>query len=144
MRRSDANAILDSEGTVLILSKDSWSIETLLPGSRMQAAVTLLRKDEMFVLVDTGWPRTRAQLVSALSTLGTQPHQITHVLHTHLHVDHAANHPIFSEAVLLASKLEFQWADRLYRDLVHDEDDARFIRSVFPDIGTSALNLAQA
>jgi glyoxylase-like metal-dependent hydrolase (beta-lactamase superfamily II) len=129
---------------VLREAEDHWKIDILVEGSPTQAAVTLLRKRDLLVLVDSGWPRTRTQLVAALAALGVQPHQITHVLHTHLHIDHAANHPILPEAMLLASKAEFAWADRLYRNLVQDEDDVRFITSVFPQLSGPALERAVA
>jgi glyoxylase-like metal-dependent hydrolase (beta-lactamase superfamily II) len=124
--------------------EDEWRIDIILEGSPTQAAVTLLRKRDMRVLVDSGWPRTRTRLVTGLAERGVQPHQITHVLHTHLHIDHAANHPILTEAVLLASKTEFSWADELYHNLVRDEDDIGFIRSVFPELSGAALEGAVA
>ncbi|HYR90128.1 MAG TPA: MBL fold metallo-hydrolase [Terriglobia bacterium] len=123
-------------------SENQWKIDIILQGSPTQAAVTLLRKHDLLVLVDSGWPRTRAQLVTALAEQGVQPHEITHVLHTHLHIDHAANHPILTEAVLLASRTEFVWADWLYRNLIEDEDDVRFILSVFPELSGPALEQA--
>jgi len=125
-------------------AENNWKIDILLQGNPTQAAVTLLRQRDLLVLVDSGWPRTRTQLVTALAEHGVQPQDITHVLHTHLHLDHAANHPILTEAVLLASKAEFAWADGLYRNLIADEDDIHFILSVFPKLSGAALEQAVA
>ena len=125
-------------------AENNWKIDILLQGNPTQAAVTLLRNRDLLVLVDSGWPRTRTQLVTALAEHGVQPQNITHVLHTHLHIDHAANHPILTEAVLLASKAEFRWADRLYHNLIEDEDDVRFITSVFPQLSGPTLEQAVA
>jgi len=121
-----------------VKADDHWEIDVLLEGSPTQAAVTLLRKGDLFVLVDSGWPRTRTQLAARLAARGVRLEQITHVLHTHLHIDHAANHPILGKAILLASKEEFLWADLLYRNLVQDDNDARFITSVFPNLDGAA------
>ena len=121
---------------------ENWRVDVILTGNPTQAAVTLLRQRNTVALVDSGWPRTRTQLVTALAERSLQPQQITHVLHTHLHIDHAANHPILTEAVLLASRVEFLWADRLYRSLVQDENDVSFITSVFPALSGPAVERA--
>ncbi len=113
----------------------------------MQAAVTLAENGEAIVLVDSGWPRTRSRLLESLRQRGLQPEQVTHILHTHMHIDHAANHSLFPRARLLVSAFEFQWADRFYRLLVDTSDDVEFLRLTFPDLAPEeilrAMKLAQ-
>jgi glyoxylase-like metal-dependent hydrolase (beta-lactamase superfamily II) len=128
--------------TIRRKAENDWSIDVILEGTPTRAAVTLLRRGNAVVLIDSGWPRTRTQLVQGLAAHGLEPGQITHVLHTHLHVDHAANHPILPNAILVASSTEFHWADRLYRNLVNEEDVARFIAGVFPAVTGPSLDRA--
>src|SRR5712691_4369793 len=131
-----------SPESLLKESPEQWSVDVLLEGTQTQAAVTLLHRNELLVLVDSGWPRTRQQLILELAKRGILPEQITHVLHTHLHIDHAGNHPILTQAALLASEKEFRWADAIYRSLVQDDNDVHFITSVFPNLTGASVDRA--
>ena len=60
---------------------------------------------------------SRVDLPGSLSALGFRPEEVTHVIQTHLHFDHAggctafpAGIPAFPNAVYFAQKGHFQWA----------------------------------
>ncbi|PDT01666.1 MBL fold metallo-hydrolase [Rhizobium chutanense] len=75
--------------------------------SRIEYFVWLIRLEDRLILVDTGFnadeaaARGRTLLihpVAALSGLGIEPSDITDVVVTHLHYDHAGNLPAFPNA----------------------------------------------
>src|SRR5438552_19114022 len=100
--KTTSDAILEPGEAIVRESPEQWSVDVLLEGTQTQAAVTLLRRNELLVLVDSGWPRTRQQLILELAKRGILPAQITQVLHSTLHIDHAVNHHILTQAALLA------------------------------------------
>ncbi|NXQ56219.1 MBLC1 protein, partial [Anthoscopus minutus] len=69
---------------------------TLADGS-----VTLLHGGPLTVLVDTGGPWLRQRLPELLEAQGVTPGQVTHVVVTHGHSDHAGNLNLFPQATLL-------------------------------------------
>jgi len=73
------------------------------------------------IMVDTGGtapdsryqPHTRTpeqEPVAVLSRLGVNPDEVTHVILTHLHWDHAGNNQLFSNAKIYVQKSELQFA----------------------------------
>ncbi|NXQ29328.1 MBLC1 protein, partial [Alaudala cheleensis] len=67
-----------------------------LPGSfRADGTVTLLRGGPLTVLVDTGGPWLRPHLPGLLAARGVTPGDVTHVIVTHGHSDHAGNLNLF-------------------------------------------------
>ncbi|XP_071276374.1 LOW QUALITY PROTEIN: metallo-beta-lactamase domain-containing protein 1 [Agelaius tricolor] len=64
-------------------------------------SVTLLLGGPLTVLVDTGGPWLRPLLPGLLAAHGTAPRDVTHVVVTHGHSDHAGNLNAFPEATLL-------------------------------------------
>lgn len=88
----------------------------------------LLEGEHAKLLVDTGgsapdgkrWmPYTRKDteaLDAALRLAGTEPAEISAVLHTHLHWDHAGNNAVLPNAKFYAQKLEYEFVrDELER-----------------------------
>lgn len=70
--------------------------------------IWLIRNDAMTIVVDTGFDkevaekRNREFLISpadGLKALGVEHADVDHVILTHLHYDHAGNHPLFPNAL---------------------------------------------
>ncbi|NXI20695.1 MBLC1 protein, partial [Irena cyanogastra] len=68
---------------------------------RADGSVTLVWGGPLTVLVDTGGPWLRPQLPGLLASQGVSPSDVTHVIVTHGHSDHAGNLNLFPEATLL-------------------------------------------
>ncbi len=74
--------------------------------------------DTSFFSVERTWEIrrrkiTRApsqELVAALASAGVRPEEITSVIHTHLHYDHAGNNPLFPNARFLVQREELRYA----------------------------------
>ncbi|NXL72906.1 MBLC1 protein, partial [Leptocoma aspasia] len=68
---------------------------------RADGSVTLVWGGPLTVLVDTGGPWLRPRLPGLLAAHGVSPGDVTHVVVTHGHSDHAGNLNLFPEATLL-------------------------------------------
>jgi len=66
-----------------------FCLDTNHRGHRSAIAAFLIPYSGGAVLVDTGPGSTRANLVVALAAHGLKPEQVTHILLTHIHLDHA-------------------------------------------------------
>jgi glyoxylase-like metal-dependent hydrolase (beta-lactamase superfamily II) len=124
------------------VSRNHCQITIVVAGTSLQATVTLVKLDGAVLLIDSGWPRTRTKLIDGLAQQGVRTEDVTHILHTHLHIDHATNHSVFSRAVLLVSEAEFHWADDFYRALVEESDDRRFLSRASPDLPPERIDAA--
>jgi len=95
-----------------------------LPEHPVRASVNafLIRDDGRNILVDTGMGHyagpTMGHLVESLSLAGLAPEEVTDIVLTHLHRDHAgglmtnAEGPVFSKAIVHVSRDEFDfWTD---------------------------------
>jgi glyoxylase-like metal-dependent hydrolase (beta-lactamase superfamily II) len=76
----------------------------------------LIETEVGFVLIDAGcgnyYGAICGQLENALKASGHEISEVKHVLLTHLHPDHMGGLPLFPEATLFISKLEFEhWMD---------------------------------
>jgi len=62
--------------------------------------------------VDAYYPRMKHSeyVVSQLATLGVRPEEITHILLSHMHLDHAGGIHSFPSARILVQKKEYAWA----------------------------------
>jgi glyoxylase-like metal-dependent hydrolase (beta-lactamase superfamily II) len=75
------------------------------------SGITLLRGGGgRLVLVDTGGFGVREPLARALDERGVAPADITDVLLTHVHYDHAVNALLFPDAALWISEADLAWA----------------------------------
>uniref|UniRef100_A0A8C3QV66 Metallo-beta-lactamase domain-containing protein 1 n=1 Tax=Cyanoderma ruficeps TaxID=181631 RepID=A0A8C3QV66_9PASS len=68
---------------------------------RADGSVTLVSGGALTVLVDTGGPWLRDSLPGMLQEHGVTPDDVTHVIVTHGHSDHAGNVNLFPSATLL-------------------------------------------
>jgi N-acyl homoserine lactone hydrolase len=74
------------------------------------SGITLLRGGGRVVLVDTGGFGVREPLARALAARGVAPADVTDVLLTHVHYDHAVNALLFPQAALWISEADLAWA----------------------------------
>ena len=74
------------------------------------SGVTLLRGGGRVVLIDTGGFGVRAPLAQALADRDIAPAEVTDVLLTHVHYDHAVNALLFPEAEMCISEADLAWA----------------------------------
>jgi N-acyl homoserine lactone hydrolase len=74
------------------------------------SSVTLLVEDDRIVLVDTGGFGMRPMLASRLADQEVEPGDVTDILLTHAHYDHAANYLLFPRAKVWISAVELEWA----------------------------------
>src|SRR3954466_4441408 len=74
------------------------------------SGITLLRGGGRVVLVDTGGFGVRAPLAYALAEYGVAPGDVTDVLLTHVHYDHAVNALLFPAARVWISAADLEWA----------------------------------
>lgn len=70
---------------------------------RASSTVTLVRQDELIVVVDTGSYTRREELISALARHGYSPDDVTHLVLTHFHPDHFENSSLFTRAKRIAT-----------------------------------------
>ena len=75
------------------------------------STVSLLRSGQRVILVDTGSFGMRAVLAHRLEKVGVRPSQVTDILLTHAHYDHAANYLLFPSATVWISDRELAWAN---------------------------------
>ncbi|UCH88388.1 MAG: MBL fold metallo-hydrolase [Thermoplasmata archaeon] len=73
------------------------------------STVTLIRsEDKGNILIDTGEPSRRLELLSALKKkAGMVPADINFLVVTHSHIDHVGNNELFVNANILAHKTDF-------------------------------------
>lgn len=74
------------------------------------SSVTLLIDGDRIVLVDTGGFGMRSLLASRLTDREIDPGDVTDILLTHAHYDHAANYLLFPHAKVWISAAELEWA----------------------------------
>ena len=74
------------------------------------SGITLLRGGGRVVLVDTGGFGLRGPLATALAGRGVAPADVTDVLLTHVHYDHAVNALLVARAALWISAADLEWA----------------------------------
>lgn len=74
------------------------------------SGITLLRGRGRTMLVDTGGFGLRWPLRAALAERGVAPDEVTDVLLTHVHYDHAVNALLFARATVWISAADLEWA----------------------------------
>ncbi|MDP9189815.1 MAG: MBL fold metallo-hydrolase [Actinomycetota bacterium] len=85
----------EAEAAVIDSSADGFSrYKELQQGGRVAGMVAfpntlLIRMDERDYLVDPGLINQGAPVIGAMAELGVEPHDVKHVVLTHLHYDHA-------------------------------------------------------
>jgi len=83
---------------------------SLCHGGLGWSTVTLLQGEGRSILIDTGGYATRPEIGKQLSALRVSPLDITDVVLTHTHHDHACNFTLFPEATVWVGERELEWA----------------------------------
>ena len=107
------------------------------------STITLLRGQGRVVLVDVGAFGVRKPLARQLAARGVRPEDVTDVVLTHAHYDHAVNFTLFPEATVWIGDAELAWAaaappgfnplPELYvRELSHSQRVKRLTPSMTP------------
>jgi len=76
-------------------------------------AVTLIRGGGRVALVDTGTFQLRRKIASELEAAGVTADEVTDLLITHAHHDHALNYTLFPNAAVWISDSELDWAGEM-------------------------------
>lgn len=87
--------------TILI---DGFSDEANLKDhgtARYQPNIVLIRIDELVIIVDPGTVEKQSMIVDALAKHGVGVTDVTHVIHTHHHLDHNRNTGMFSDVPVI-------------------------------------------
>jgi glyoxylase-like metal-dependent hydrolase (beta-lactamase superfamily II) len=90
-------------------------------GVSVASSVSLVTDGEAVIVVDPGMVESRAAILQPLAALGLTPEDVTHVVITHHHPDHAMNAALFANAELVDAWARYrgdQWLD-------HDGDGHR-------------------
>lgn len=74
------------------------------------STIALVRRGDRIILVDTGTFNARHNLHAELARLGLTPRDVTDVLLTHAHYDHALNWVLFPNARVHIGRVEMEWA----------------------------------
>ena len=74
------------------------------------STIALIRDGERAILVDTGSFNARHNIHAGLKRLGLAPADVTDVLLTHAHYDHALNWVLFPKARIHIGRAEMDWA----------------------------------
>lgn len=75
------------------------------------STIALIRHGDRLALIDVGAFGHRKLLLSALEERGLKPADVTDVLLTHSHYDHALNWVLFPKARTVIADVEMQWAE---------------------------------
>jgi N-acyl homoserine lactone hydrolase len=76
------------------------------------STIALLSKDNQHILVDGGAFGVRPILLRKLGEKGLRPEDISTVLLTHTHWDHAVNWTLFPDAEIVIGLIDLEWALR--------------------------------
>ncbi len=76
------------------------------------STIAMLRGNAKTILVDVGAFGVRRELGKQLSERGVKPHDVTDVILTHAHYDHAVNFTLFPRATVWIGATELAWAEQ--------------------------------
>ncbi|HEU4785112.1 MAG TPA: MBL fold metallo-hydrolase [Ktedonobacterales bacterium] len=80
---------MEQSGVARQLDDDLWLVDTQFQGERQIIASYLIAGEDGLALVDVGAAATLGQLLAGVRAAGFDPSDITHLLLTHVHLDHA-------------------------------------------------------
>jgi len=101
------------------LQVDGYHIEILVtgfPGKSVchgalgWSTIALIRYQDRIALIDVGAFGHRQMLIAALAERGLKPSDVTDVLLSHSHYDHALNWVLFPKARTVIADIEMDWA----------------------------------
>lgn len=106
---------------------------------RLPCLSTLVRHRDDLILFDTGL-YGGDELVAALSRLGHVPEDVTHVLNTHFHGDHAGANDRFPNAVKIARREEFLFSRDWLTRFADAADRREYIKRDCPYLPDEIIN----
>ncbi|HTK12115.1 MAG TPA: MBL fold metallo-hydrolase [Ktedonobacteraceae bacterium] len=74
------------------------------------STIALLQNETQSIIIDGGAFGVRGVLQAKLAEKGLSRHDITHVLLTHSHWDHAVNWTMFPNAEIILGRVDLEWA----------------------------------
>jgi glyoxylase-like metal-dependent hydrolase (beta-lactamase superfamily II) len=107
--------------TEVVVLRPGYARDESSGTTRAAATVTLVRSDELRIIVDTGGPAERDVILAALANHNHTPREITHVVCTHGHIDHVGNNNLFPNAMFLMGQ------DRSVRDAFRPLDFSEMV-----------------
>jgi glyoxylase-like metal-dependent hydrolase (beta-lactamase superfamily II) len=98
----------------------------------------LVENGNHLMLFDTGgfWGK---ELLGSVEKLGFLPDDITHVLNTHFHGDHAGGNALFPKAVKIASEREYVFSREWLSDFSDAKNREDYMREHFPYLDTEVI-----
>ena len=98
----------------------------------------LVENGNSLMLFDTGgfWGK---ELLNSLDKLGFLPDDITHVLNTHFHGDHAGGNTLFPKAVKIASEREYIFSREWLSNFSDAKNREEYTREHFPYLDIEIL-----
>lgn len=69
--------------------------------ARYQPNIVLVRVDELVIVVDPGTVEKQSLIADALARHGLKTTDVTHVIHTHHHLDHTRNAGMFADVPVI-------------------------------------------
>ena len=113
----DTGTQTQDKGFMTYLTDMGQRIEIPVPVALIEGPVKML-VDTSFLSVERTWEIRRRKIVrdpaqelpAALASVGVRPEEISIVIHTHLHYDHAGNNRLFPNARFLVQREELRYA----------------------------------
>ena len=113
----DTGTQTQDKGFMTYLTDMGQRIEIPVPVALIEGPVKIL-VDTSFLSVERTWQIRRRKIVrapaqellAALASVGARAEEITIVIHTHLHYDHAGNNRLFPNARFLVQREELRYA----------------------------------
>ena len=87
-----------------------YPCKSVCHGGLGSSTIMLLRGAEHVALVDVGTFNHRVNLLAGLQQHGLAPQQVTEVIPTHSHHDHAINWVLVDKATICLGAHEIEWA----------------------------------
>lgn len=112
----------------------AWDVRIVVSGLPMQSCAVLLSGAAGHIVVDTGFPQHESLLLEGLHRAGVEAAQVTGVINTHYHIDHIGGNALFPNAWLYGSRVDFEWAVRIYESVCSGETRREVFRTFYPEI----------
>jgi glyoxylase-like metal-dependent hydrolase (beta-lactamase superfamily II) len=95
----------------------------------LMAAV--IETTEELIMVDTGFPG-KPDLFEQLEALHFHPTDFTTVINTHVHIDHIGNNHAFTNARIIVSRMDFDYAQKFSHAMLNSENTVATLHDFFP------------
>lgn len=116
------------------LREGGWKVRIAMAGLPLQSCSVLLSRGREQVLVDTGFCTHDSVLVDGLDAAGVKPEDITAVINTHFHLDHIGCNALFPQALVYASRADYDWAVPIYESVCGGETRREVFRTFYPQV----------